>query len=130
MTLQLKVRGLDCAEEVAILKREVGPIVGGEQHLTFDILRARMTVAGPADIAIGRVLDGMATGRTPPQLWRDTRVWGGSHQSLMQVNCRRFTKEQVEAALAHAAKTDRMVKGLIRGDVWDELLQLGLRFAK
>jgi hypothetical protein len=47
----------------------------------------------------------------------------------MQVNCRRFTKEQVEAALAHAARTDRMVKGLIRGDVWDELLQLTLRFA-
>jgi len=23
-----------------------------------------------------------------------------------------------------------MVKGLIRGDVWDELLQLGLRFAR
>jgi DNA polymerase-3 subunit delta len=79
--------------------------------------------------AIGRVLDGVASGRTPPQLWRDTKVWGSSHQSLMQVNCRRFTKEQVEAALAHAARTDRMVKGLIRGDVWDELLQLTLRFA-
>jgi hypothetical protein len=23
-----------------------------------------------------------------------------------------------------------MIKGLIRGDVWDELLQLGLRFAR
>jgi DNA polymerase-3 subunit delta len=78
---------------------------------------------------IGRVLDGMASGRTPPQLWRDARVWGGSHQSLMQQNCRRFTKDQVEAAAAHAARTDRMVKGLIRGDVWDELLQLALRFA-
>jgi DNA polymerase-3 subunit delta len=78
---------------------------------------------------IGRVLDGMASGRTPPQLWRDARVWGSSHQSLMQQNCRRFTKEQVEAAAAHAARTDRMVKGLIRGDVWDELLQLALRFA-
>jgi hypothetical protein len=47
----------------------------------------------------------------------------------MQRNCRRFSKEQVEAALVHAARTDRMVKGLIRGDVWDELLQLTLRFA-
>jgi DNA polymerase-3 subunit delta len=79
--------------------------------------------------AIGRVLDGMAAGRTPPQLWRDAKVWGSSHQSLMQRNCRRFTQEQVEAALSHAARTDRMVKGLIRGDVWDELLQLTLRFA-
>jgi DNA polymerase-3 subunit delta len=79
--------------------------------------------------AIGRVLDGMASGRTPPQLWREARVWGTSHQSLMQQHCRRFTKEQVEAAVAHAARTDRMVKGLIRGDLWDELLQLVLRFA-
>jgi len=79
--------------------------------------------------AIGRVLEAMAAGRTPPQLWREARVWGGSHQGLMQQNCRRFTKEQVEAALSHAARTDRMVKGLIRGDVWDELLQLVLRFA-
>jgi DNA polymerase-3 subunit delta len=79
--------------------------------------------------AIARVLDGIAAGRTPPQLWREARVWGSSRQSLMQQNCRRYTKEQVEAAAAHAARADRMVKGLIRGDVWDELLQLALRFA-
>ena len=79
--------------------------------------------------AIGRVLDAMAAGKTPPQLWRDAKLWGITHQNLMQQNCRRFTKEQVEAAITHAAKVDRMVKGLIRGDVWDELLQLGLRFA-
>jgi DNA polymerase-3 subunit delta len=80
--------------------------------------------------AIGRVLDGAAAGKTPPQLWRDAKVWGNSHQALMQQNHRRYTKEQVEAGIAHAAKVDRMVKGLIRGDVWDELLQLGLRFAR
>ncbi|OGA21256.1 MAG: DNA polymerase III subunit delta [Betaproteobacteria bacterium RIFCSPLOWO2_02_FULL_67_26] len=79
--------------------------------------------------AVGRVLDGLAAGKTPPQLWRDVKVWGPSHQSLMQQNCRRFSREQVESALLHAAKVDRMVKGLIRGDVWDELLQLTLRFA-
>ncbi|MBI3041332.1 MAG: DNA polymerase III subunit delta [Betaproteobacteria bacterium] len=79
--------------------------------------------------AIGRVLDAAVSGKTPPQLWRDARVWGNAHQSLMQQNCRRFTKEQLEAALMHAARVDRMAKGLIRGDVWDELLQLCLRFA-
>jgi len=78
---------------------------------------------------IGRVLDGVGSGRTPPQLWREARVWGNAHQQLMQQHCRRFTRDQVEAALLHAARADRMVKGLIRGDVWDELLQLALRFA-
>jgi DNA polymerase-3 subunit delta len=79
--------------------------------------------------AVGRVLDAMAAGRTPPLLWRETRVYGAPHQVAMQKNAGRFTREQVEAAIAHAARADRMVKGLARGDVWDELLQLGLRFA-
>jgi len=79
--------------------------------------------------AIGRVLDGLGAGRTPPQLWREAKVWGASHQSLMQEHWRRFHREQIEAALLHAARADRMVKGLTRGDVWDELLQLALRFA-
>ncbi len=38
------VRGLDCAEEVAALKKAVGPLVGGEQHLAFDVLGGRMLV--------------------------------------------------------------------------------------
>ncbi len=46
--LTFKVQGLDCAEEVAVLKREVGPMVGGEDHLAFDVLNGRMMVLGPA----------------------------------------------------------------------------------
>src|SRR5450759_4567540 len=40
-----KVRGLDCAEEVAVLRQAVGPLVGGADRLAFDILNGRMTVA-------------------------------------------------------------------------------------
>jgi DNA polymerase-3 subunit delta len=79
--------------------------------------------------AIGRVLAAAAAGGASPQLWRDARIWGSPHQAAMQRNLRRFTREQVEAAIAHAARADRMIKGLIRGDAWDELLQLALRFA-
>ncbi len=39
------VAGMDCAEEIATLRREVGPVVGGEAQLGFDLLRGRMTVA-------------------------------------------------------------------------------------
>ncbi len=38
------VRGMDCAEEVAILKREVGPLVGGASKLRFDLINARMII--------------------------------------------------------------------------------------
>ena len=40
-----KVRGLDCAEEVALLKQAVAPLVGGADRLAFDVLNGRMTVA-------------------------------------------------------------------------------------
>ncbi len=45
---EFRIRGMDCAEEVEVLKREVGPLVGGESHLAFDILRGKMTVKAPA----------------------------------------------------------------------------------
>ena len=39
-----RVTGMDCAEEVAILKREIGPLVGGAEHLAFDVLQGVLTV--------------------------------------------------------------------------------------
>ncbi len=42
-----KVRGLDCAEEVAILKRELGPLVGGAERLSFDLINAKLIVQDP-----------------------------------------------------------------------------------
>jgi len=38
------VIGLDCAEEVAVLKRAIGPLVGGADELGFDVLNGRMIV--------------------------------------------------------------------------------------
>ncbi len=42
-----KVEGLCCGEECAILKRELGGLVGGEQQLVFDLLDKRMTIVDP-----------------------------------------------------------------------------------
>lgn len=80
--------------------------------------------------AIGKLLDGTAAGRPLNTLWREARVWGTAHQSSLQQNLRRFDRAQVAPALRHAATIDRMVKGVARGDVWDELLQLALRFMR
>lgn len=55
---EFRIRGMDCAEEVDALRREIGPLVGGESHLAFDILRGRMSVNSPAvtaDAIIGAV---------------------------------------------------------------------------
>ncbi|QDU00013.1 heavy metal translocating P-type ATPase [Gimesia aquarii] len=39
-----KIQDMDCVEEVSVLKREISPLVGGEEYLFFDILNRRMTV--------------------------------------------------------------------------------------
>ena len=44
-----RVNGLDCAEEVAILNKVVGPKVGGAESLAFDVLNGRMTILEGAE---------------------------------------------------------------------------------
>ncbi len=53
-----KIDGMDCAEEVLVLKREIGPLVGDEGHLDFDILRGKMTVCEPpVSLTEQRIID-------------------------------------------------------------------------
>ena len=59
---------------------------------------------------------------------RDARLWGAK-QKLVERAVRRFTPAFAERALRQAAQIDKLVKGLRQGDVWDELLQLGVRCA-
>jgi len=80
--------------------------------------------------AIGKILTGLNAGKPASMMLREARIWSPSHQSAMQNNLSRFTLTQATEALRHAAVIDRMVKGLVRGDTWNELLQLALRFAR
>jgi len=43
--LEFKIYGMDCAEEVALLKNEVGSLVGHSDNLAFDLLKGKMTVS-------------------------------------------------------------------------------------
>lgn len=76
--LEFRVHGMDCADEVAILRREVGPAVGGAERLSFDILRGKMIVArdgsGPRaeDVAVAVARTGM---RAEP--WQDVTPGAG-----------------------------------------------------
>jgi len=57
-----KVRGMDCAEEVAVLKQAIGPVVGGEDRLAFDVLNGRVTVAdAAAEIPDHAIIKAVAT---------------------------------------------------------------------
>ena len=46
--LSFKIHGMDCAEEVTVLKHELAPLVGGEEQLAFDILNGKLIVMAGA----------------------------------------------------------------------------------
>ncbi|MES2353318.1 MAG: DNA polymerase III subunit delta [Pseudomonadota bacterium] len=59
------------------------------------------------------------------QMQREYRLWGG-RQAKVERAARKHDIGKLEAALIQCQKIDRMIKGLVRGDVWDALLQLAL----
>jgi DNA polymerase-3 subunit delta len=79
--------------------------------------------------AVCRVQDGLSAGRPLADICREARVWGDARQALVGKAARKFSRAALLSALEHAAAVDRMVKGIVKGDAWDELLRLGLRFA-
>jgi DNA polymerase-3 subunit delta len=78
---------------------------------------------------LGKLLHATRRGSSLSDAMRDIRV-RREKQGLIENAARRLKFPHIERAIGHAAKLDKMIKGLRQGDVWDELLQLGLRFAK
>ncbi|HKO86943.1 MAG TPA: DNA polymerase III subunit delta [Burkholderiales bacterium] len=70
-----------------------------------------------------------ANGRSAQDIFRENRIWGPK-QTLVSAAARRLGRDMLERALAQAASVDRMIKGLSRGDAWDELLQLGVALGR
>ncbi len=79
--------------------------------------------------AVAKVQAGLAQGEDLQRLYGNNRVWGEARQRAVAGAARRLKAAALAQALRHAARIDRTIKGLARGDVWDELLQLCLRFA-
>lgn len=78
---------------------------------------------------LGKVLQAVQRGSVPSAALRDLRV-RRDKQGLIEQAARRFRFAHVERAMQQAARLDKTIKGLRQGDVWDELLQLGMRFAR
>ncbi|GAB4116553.1 MAG: DNA polymerase III subunit delta [Sideroxydans sp.] len=78
---------------------------------------------------LGKTARALQHGGNLDQALREARVWGAK-KPLVERAVRRFSPAFAERALQRAAQIDRLIKGLRQGDVWDELLQLGLRCAR
>lgn len=70
---RFRIRGMDCAEEVAVLKREIGPVVGGEENLSFDVLNGKMTVAGAVSASADAIREAVAKTGMSAELWGNER---------------------------------------------------------
>lgn len=57
---QYRIHGLDCAEEVAVLKSALGPLVGGADQLSFDILSGKITLGESVRIPPQQIMDAVA----------------------------------------------------------------------
>ncbi len=78
---------------------------------------------------LGRVLTAAQRGGNLANAMRDLRV-RRDRQGMIEQAARRLKLLHIERCLLQAARLDKLIKGLRQGDVWDEFLQLGLRFAK
>jgi DNA polymerase-3 subunit delta len=79
--------------------------------------------------AIAHVRAAMDRGMSVDGALREAKVFG-PRQNLIRNAAQRVKAVTARNALLHAARIDRMIKGLIKGDVWDEMLQLSLRLAR
>lgn len=86
-----------------------------------------ITVLAEQIRALIHIHDGLDKGKPTAQLLKEARIWGSRQQVVMKA-VRRFSPKLLKLALIHAANIDRINKGITKGDVWDEIMQLGLRF--
>jgi len=70
---------------------------------------------------------GLDSGKPYAQLMKEAKVWG-NRQRIMEDAAKRIRLKLLVQALLHAAKIDKISKGVAKGNAWDEIEQLGLRF--
>ena len=119
--------------------------VYGDQHFsarlgTFELGPVGMTVNSFSSVSLAPPLvlwamseeiraltvirAGLDAGRPVDQLLKDAKVWGPRAIPVKKA-LQRLNTPALEAALRHAGKIDRLVKGIGHGNVWEEFLRLG-----
>jgi DNA polymerase-3 subunit delta len=75
--------------------------------------------------ALASIRSGIDAGRPLEQLLKDAKVWG-PRQMPVKKALQRLSTANLEAALQHAGRIDRLAKGIGQGNLWEEFLRLGL----
>ena len=80
--------------------------------------------------SLANLRQGLDEGQALQALLKAERIFDDHRKQALQRALSRLQAGPLRAAILHAAKIDRMIKGLTRGDVWDEFLQLCLRLTR
>jgi Cd2+/Zn2+-exporting ATPase len=76
---------MDCADEVVLLRREVGPLAGGDQNLDFDILNGRMTVRVLAKgVSAEAILQAIGRVGMRGEVWQEAPETAGPAQGRLR----------------------------------------------
>lgn len=83
---------MDCAEEVAVLKRELGPLVGGEERLAFDVLNGKMKISGDAKVSLSTIQNAVSQTGMQAEPWTeeqgsvaDNSFWERNRRTILTV---------------------------------------------
>jgi DNA polymerase-3 subunit delta len=90
----------------------------------YDIDDLKLALQAKDSARCARTLEGLKAEDAAPPLV----LWVLASEARNLADNR--TKAAGRAALLHAARIDRIIKGLTTGDLWDEFLQLALRLTK
>jgi Cd2+/Zn2+-exporting ATPase len=101
-TQSFKIGGMDCAEEIAILKREIGPLAGGEDKLSFDLLNAKMIIEAEGAVSEDAVIKAVARTGMRASVWNNVGEHPAEKQSLWSARGRQLMTAASGAALSLA----------------------------
>ncbi|MDY0014286.1 MAG: DNA polymerase III subunit delta [Rhodocyclaceae bacterium] len=73
---------------------------------------------------------GAQAGQPLPALFKTERIFDERRRQALGRALPRLTLGRLRGALLHAARIDRMIKGVAKGEVWDEFLALVLRVTR
>ncbi len=69
--LTFRIQGMDCAEEVAILKSELSPLVESVEQLRFDVLSGKLIIDGASNLSPEQIVQAVAKTGMRAEVWRD-----------------------------------------------------------
>lgn len=75
--------------------------------------------------ALASLREGLNRGQALDGLMKEAKIWGPRQQGIKRA-LPRLNSDDLKTALHHAARIDRLIKGMGQGNIWEAFLRLGM----